>query len=268
MTDNDGWLGVGLRFILGRLTVGLLALSGAVSCVGERYAGVELRAGGAPIEVQMLARKAREGDKRAQFALGERYERGDGVPRDQRRAATLYRAAASESGGTRMMFVPQRSGAVSAVPVTTGVAVPGLPEARVKIANAAVSQVHPSANYLRLKPALDNLEGLCRFASPSWTSFRRKRVTLVAGREGVFDVALFSWPATMRTNNVVGSYIVLAPSDQPASTSRTGGGLVRQTIASGRLSHIEVDCFSLGKFRGIIIIDSARIVDADKSPKF
>lgn len=214
-----------------------------------------------------MARAARDGDKRAQFALGERYEHGDGVPLDLDQAAALYRAAAANGGGTRMMFVPQKSGAVSSVPVNMGAPVSGLPEARDKLASVAPAQVHPSASDLRLKRALANLEGVCSFASPAWINFHRKRVTIVTGRSGISDAVLFGWPATISVNYAAESYIILDLQAKPSPIDRMGEGLVQRAIASGQLSHIKVDCFSLGTFRGIAIIDAVSLASADSFSK-
>ena len=71
-------------------------------------------------------------DKPAQFALGQRYEAGDGVPLDLKMARHLYRAAAMPSGGTVYVYSPPvgaettgRTLALNAGPVEAG-----LPEAR------------------------------------------------------------------------------------------------------------------------------------------
>lgn len=123
-----------------------LILCGLAGCAADRFAGVDLRPGGAPADVQALARSARGGDKQAQFGLAERLERGVGVPRDIDAARQLYRAAATTSGGTRMIFVPTGSGVISAVPVSTGATVPGLEEAKAKVAEApAMMQRHTRA---------------------------------------------------------------------------------------------------------------------------
>jgi len=129
--------------MIGLIAPGLLLC--AAGCASEHYAGIRLDPGSAPADIQALARAARGGDKQAQLALGERYERGDGVPRDADIAADLYRSAATDSGGTRMIFVPRGAGGVTAVPVNTGAAVPGLEEARVRLTAMPAGGATPSA---------------------------------------------------------------------------------------------------------------------------
>jgi hypothetical protein len=71
-------------------------------------------------------------DKTAQFALGQRYESGDGVPVDLKMARRLYQAAATPSGGTTYVYSPP-VGAESTgrtLALNAGPAEPGLPEAR------------------------------------------------------------------------------------------------------------------------------------------
>lgn len=138
----------------------------AAGCVSRSYAGINLRPGKAPPAMQELARRASGGDKLARFALGERYECGEGVKQDPDQAAALYRAAAAARGGTHMMFVPQQGGAVSAVPVNTGAAVPGLPAARAKLAGIALAGSHAPANDAFLKKVTLNLDRVCRSSKP------------------------------------------------------------------------------------------------------
>jgi hypothetical protein len=106
-------------------------------CATDSYAGVPLTAGAADAELQALAMRAQAGDKQAQLELGIRYEEGRGVPADPRRAARLYRLAASDSGGTVHVYTPpvspQSQGRV--LPVQTGARQPGLEAARERLAN-------------------------------------------------------------------------------------------------------------------------------------
>lgn len=70
------------------------------------------------------------GDKEAQFALGRAYEEGAGVPRDYRRAAKLYRAAASPTSGIIYVYSPGVGEAPSQVmPLRSGPDRPGLAQA-------------------------------------------------------------------------------------------------------------------------------------------
>lgn len=85
--------------------------------------------------MQALARSARKGDKQAQLALGERYERGDGVARDLALAARLYIDAASHVPGTQWIYGPPVNGrtAGTMIGVDGGVTVRGLPAARERL---------------------------------------------------------------------------------------------------------------------------------------
>lgn len=111
-----------------------------VGCTAGTYADIPLAAGAGGLELQDLATRARANDKQAQLELGKRFEEGRGVPRDLRRARALYGAAAKDVGGTRMMFVPDRSKSVLAVPVNSGVRVIGLIEAKTALQRLAAAQ--------------------------------------------------------------------------------------------------------------------------------
>lgn len=82
------------------------------------YMGVSLSPGAADPAVQSLAERARSGEsaraghsvgmaaqKAAQLELGIRYEEGNGLPVDLKRARKLYRAAAAPSGGATYVYV-------------------------------------------------------------------------------------------------------------------------------------------------------------------
>ena len=121
-----------------RIALVALALACAplmAGCAANRYAGIPLAAGTADRQIQALAWRARAGDKRAQLALGIRYEEGRGVPVDRRRAERLYRLAATDSVGTMWVYQPpfgkNTSGHV--VPVGNGVRQSGLAEARARL---------------------------------------------------------------------------------------------------------------------------------------
>jgi len=102
----------------------MLALSG---CAAPGM-GIDLRA--APLEVQILAAQAQAGDKDAQLQLGIRFEKGNGVPRDPKRARQLYRRAAASSGGTLWVYSPAVGKSPGQVmPIDTGMKREGLPEA-------------------------------------------------------------------------------------------------------------------------------------------
>jgi hypothetical protein len=102
------------------------------ACATHHYMGISMMPGEASPAVQALAQRARAGDKQAQFDLGLRFEEGDGVPQDVGRAIKLYRQAASDGGGTRMMYVPV-NGAVTATPVSIGAKGDGRLQARERL---------------------------------------------------------------------------------------------------------------------------------------
>jgi hypothetical protein len=98
------------------------------------YAGISLSAGEADPALQSLARRARAGDEHAQLDLGARYEDGDGVPRDLRRAEQLYRRASSPRSATQHIHSPAvGKHGQDRVVVSTGLPKPGLEEARVRL---------------------------------------------------------------------------------------------------------------------------------------
>ena len=91
----------------------------------------------APLAANSLAGqqcRADAGDKHAQLLLGLRYEEGIGVKRDLSRAAALYRAAGTANPGIIYVYAPPVGNAPGTViPVTTGPAEPGLPEAQYRL---------------------------------------------------------------------------------------------------------------------------------------
>lgn len=122
--------------MLGALRAGacmLAALTGS-ACATDRYAGIDLRPGSASVVVQELARRAQAGDKRAQLELGVRYEEGRGLSLDRERAASLYRRAATPSGGTLWVYNPPvGSSAGRIIPVDRGPNRAGLAEAGARL---------------------------------------------------------------------------------------------------------------------------------------
>jgi len=100
-------------------------------CATADYAGIPLQPGRADPEVQEIARLARAGDKQAQFDLGKRFETGDGVAQNREQAITLFRQAASSSGGIlRICSPPVGSTPGRTNPINQGTLVPGFPETR------------------------------------------------------------------------------------------------------------------------------------------
>lgn len=78
-----------------------------MSCAAPNsYAGISFASGAAPVNLQEWARRAQLGDKEAQLELGVRFEEGNGVPVNLARAKSLYRSAATTSGGTAFVYVP------------------------------------------------------------------------------------------------------------------------------------------------------------------
>ena len=69
----------------------------ALTACANSYAGIPLKPGAAPADLQDLARRAQAGDKHAQLELGIQYEEGRGVPVNRARAERLYEMAAQAS---------------------------------------------------------------------------------------------------------------------------------------------------------------------------
>ena len=111
------------------------ALSLAACAAPTRYMGISLRPGAADAGLQSLAQRALEGDKHAQLELGIRFEEGRGVPCDPARAMKLYRAAASDSGGTMWVYSPpvQKGAAGQVLQIWTGLPQMGLENARERL---------------------------------------------------------------------------------------------------------------------------------------
>ncbi len=123
-----------------RAGVTALAIAAASVALGgcaatSSYAGIPLSPGAANPELQNLARRAQAGDKHAQLELGIRYEEGQDVPVDLKRAEKLYRLAASDSGGVIHVYTPpvgkNRRGRVTAI--NQGSRRPGLAEAKARL---------------------------------------------------------------------------------------------------------------------------------------
>jgi TPR repeat protein len=89
-----------------RLAVAGAALGTLAACnsTTDRYQGISLAADNVDEALRALAGRAAAGDKRAQLALGIRFETGDGVPVDLRRAERLYRLAATTTGDVRDVY--------------------------------------------------------------------------------------------------------------------------------------------------------------------
>ena len=78
---------------------------------------------------------AASGDKFAQLELGIRYETGEGVPRDLRRAERFYARAARDEPRSRYVYSApvgdERYGRL--IPISDGTAAPGLAEAQERL---------------------------------------------------------------------------------------------------------------------------------------
>ena len=75
-------------------------------------------------------------DQQGLVAMGLRYETGDGVPQDYRKAASLYRAAARSQPGTIYVYSPPvgKESYGRVIPVLTGPGRAPLPEAQYRLA--------------------------------------------------------------------------------------------------------------------------------------
>ncbi|QHL90508.1 hypothetical protein GVO57_06215 [Sphingomonas changnyeongensis] len=86
-------------------------------------------------DVVTLQCRAEQGEKAAQLALGVAYETGVGVAQDHRRAAQLYRQAATPVSGIVYVYSPAVGRAPAQVmPVHAGPEHPGLREAMLRLA--------------------------------------------------------------------------------------------------------------------------------------
>lgn len=108
------------------------ALLLACSSSGQTYAGIDMRQGAAPQDVQDLAARAKAGDKEAQFDLGERYETGNGVLKDMRLAKTLFLAAAQDVGDL-LAYSPPVGRSPARIITLKSQRAPGLDKAKQKL---------------------------------------------------------------------------------------------------------------------------------------
>jgi hypothetical protein len=105
------------------------------ACAAQtQYLGIPFAPGAAPPPIQSLAQRAAMGNKQAQYELGVAFETGEGVPADPKRARKLYRAAATQTGGTIFVYVPGPKGKAGYVmPINMGPVISGLPEAKARL---------------------------------------------------------------------------------------------------------------------------------------
>jgi hypothetical protein len=104
-------------------------------CSTASYSGIPVATGAADPTLQLLAHRARAGDKQAQLDLGIAFEEGRGVPVDVKRAIKLYRMAASDSGGTMWVYSPPVGNGTKGrvMPVDRGPRISGLAEAKARL---------------------------------------------------------------------------------------------------------------------------------------
>ncbi len=116
----------GSRAMLG-MTVATVMLAGCAHRGG--CAAIASHGSATPAALECAAAS---GDKFAQLELGIRYESGEGVSRDLRRAERLYTQAARDEPRSRYVYSApvgnERYGRL--IPVSDGTAAPGLAEAR------------------------------------------------------------------------------------------------------------------------------------------
>ena len=94
------------------------------------YMGISFAPGAAARDIQQRARRAQAGDKQAQLDLGIRLEEGIGIASDPNGALILYKAAASDSGGTKLLYIPaSRNAPAMTVPFYNGPRKRGIPAA-------------------------------------------------------------------------------------------------------------------------------------------
>ncbi len=94
------------RTMLCLTATAMACLLGACTSNPDSFQGITLGAEQADNPLRALARRAAAGDKRAQLALGVRFETGDGIPVDLDRAERLYRMAAITSGDEQTVYYP------------------------------------------------------------------------------------------------------------------------------------------------------------------
>lgn len=107
------------------------------ACASNPYAGVSLEPGAADPELQDEIRRAMAGDKYAQLSLGVRYETGDGVSVDYKKARQFYHQAAGDSSGVIWIYMPptNKNDRGRVHPVSYGKKEQGLIEAKSKLKN-------------------------------------------------------------------------------------------------------------------------------------
>ncbi|WP_375291537.1 hypothetical protein [Qipengyuania sp.] len=104
------------------------------ACASQRYAGLDLRPGAAPADIQQLARVTQSGSKQAQLDLGIRLQEGRGIPVDHGKAARPFARVATDSAENRMLFVPAAGSLRSTIlPIRQGTKITRSAEARARL---------------------------------------------------------------------------------------------------------------------------------------
>lgn len=129
-----------MKILSGLFTLTLLCTAFTLgACVSSiEYMGIPLdspeNSAGISDDIRNLAAYARAGDKRAQLDLGIAFEEGRGVKQDLNKALTLYRFAATTSGGTTWVYSPPvGSAAGRVIPINRGPVQTGLLEAKARL---------------------------------------------------------------------------------------------------------------------------------------
>ncbi|MFC7535909.1 hypothetical protein ACFQPG_00840 [Sphingomonas sp. GCM10030256] len=112
---------------------GRLSLAAAIMLFSTACAHIPQQCAPAPLSLHC---RAAAGDKHAQLQMGIFLDERAASDQDLRRAVQLYKAAASSSSGTTYVYSPpigkEKAGRV--LPVRTGPDLPGLTEAKVRLA--------------------------------------------------------------------------------------------------------------------------------------
>lgn len=92
-----------------------IALALSACAASTHYMGIDIASESVLRDIRSLAQRAQAGDKHAQLELGIAFELGRGVPRDLEAARSLYKLAASDSGGPIWVYVPGVNGSAGRV---------------------------------------------------------------------------------------------------------------------------------------------------------
>jgi hypothetical protein len=122
--SNQGLAALDRAGYVSRFFLGLALLIAAPGCAVNSYMGIPLvrstadaglQAGAAEPSLQLLAARARAGDKQAELDLAERFELGRGVTRDLKRAQQLYASAARDSKKRMSLYIATPGGRTASI---------------------------------------------------------------------------------------------------------------------------------------------------------